>query len=647
MSYVKNINGYDIKDEEARQQISLMNEEVEFIFPKFWANAKSGDINIIKYNNKVIMIDCESSTRWNDVEQMLIDNNISHIDYFVLTHYHSDHYGNIQNLFENNYINNNTHFYMPADVTAWSSISPIIAEYKSYFSSNGLTYYIPSENEVLTIDELKLKFYNTDSTVCNLYYEIDTYHDYNSTSTIVLLTYKDTSVLYTGDASSFTYKRLRDDNFIKGKVDLLKIGHHGINISTDSTFIRNIHPDFAVQLGGIGDYVTNNFGICSETSILRSMETPIYSTFMQSDYIKFVSNGSSIKCLDGKPYYISNNREDINLYVDINTDTDSIQDGSQEHPFKELMQAITSIDYKHVTTATIHLADGNYCNYDSTSGSYKDTLYVFDTKGTRIKIQGNSEDRTAVIIRRCNIENATVIFSNLTIDISDYNGVLSYNSNLIFENVLIDTVESGELSTTSTGIIAREETNLFFNNSKINNADVGISIQTGSKAIVRYTTFGSINTNPITYAGGDLITSSVTFENDSEKLSFNASYTKVKDPEIILSTETSTTGTLKKAISNYDWIQIEYRSSDNIYSSTGKVKRVGTSQTFSGNIAHASAGGSIYNAQGEFVLNGTSLTVQRLMSINITPQGVVSISQSENSLVVTRVIGGFDNSRVL
>ena len=277
---VKEINGYKIKDETARNLIESINQQVEFIFPKFWENATSGDINIIKYNNKVIMIDCESPTRWNDVRQMLIDNEISHIDYFILTHYHHDHYGNIKNLFENNYIDRTTNFYMPADVTAWSNITPIITEYKTYFSTNGLTYYIPSENEILTIGELKLKFYNTDSTACDLYYELDYYHDYNPTSTVVLLTYKDTNVLYTGDGSGLTYKRLRDNNFVKGKIDLFKIGHHGININTDLTFIRNISPNFAVQQGGIIDFETNNFTMCDETSLLTSLGTLIYPTFM-------------------------------------------------------------------------------------------------------------------------------------------------------------------------------------------------------------------------------------------------------------------------------------------------------------------------------------------------------------------------------
>ena len=93
---------------------------------------------------------------------MLIDNNITHIDYFILTHYHSDHYGNFKNLVNDGYIDSATHFYMPAEVTKWSGTTTLIAEYKTYFQNHNLQYYVPEENEILSIENLELKFFNCD-----------------------------------------------------------------------------------------------------------------------------------------------------------------------------------------------------------------------------------------------------------------------------------------------------------------------------------------------------------------------------------------------------------------------------------------------------------------------------------------------------
>lgn len=45
-----------------KNEIDKINEEVSFIFPKFMPNQYSGDCNIIRYKNKIIMIDSYSET---------------------------------------------------------------------------------------------------------------------------------------------------------------------------------------------------------------------------------------------------------------------------------------------------------------------------------------------------------------------------------------------------------------------------------------------------------------------------------------------------------------------------------------------------------------------------------------------------------
>ena len=117
----------------------IKNDEVEYIFPKFWVGAYSGDSNLIKYLGKTILIDCQGSANYLNLIQMLEDNDVEHIDYFILTHYHGDHFDNFNTLVQNGIIDKNTKLYMPAEVTNFG-IEQTIANVKALCTQNELDY---------------------------------------------------------------------------------------------------------------------------------------------------------------------------------------------------------------------------------------------------------------------------------------------------------------------------------------------------------------------------------------------------------------------------------------------------------------------------------------------------------------------------
>ena len=93
---------------------------------------------------------------------MLSDNNITHIDYFFLSHYHRDHVGNFVSLVNNGYIDDNTKLYLPQvndNIRADSKYQTVM----NIINQKGFTYIIPEENSVLKLGmNINLKFYNTD-----------------------------------------------------------------------------------------------------------------------------------------------------------------------------------------------------------------------------------------------------------------------------------------------------------------------------------------------------------------------------------------------------------------------------------------------------------------------------------------------------
>lgn len=84
-------------------------------------------------------------------------------------------------------------------------------------------------------------------------------------SMIGKLEYGNKSILFTGDAGMVT------ENSIDGKVNILKVGHHGSETSTGEAFLDRIKPDMAIISVGKG----NGYGHPKQMIVDRLMDRGI------------------------------------------------------------------------------------------------------------------------------------------------------------------------------------------------------------------------------------------------------------------------------------------------------------------------------------------------------------------------------------
>ena len=635
------LNGYDVKDKVAREQTqSIINDKVKYIFPKFWSNSNSGDISLIQYKEKNIVIDTHLNDMWNNVKNMLDDNNVSHIDYLIITHYDSDHVGNFKNLFDYNYIDSDTNFYMPSEVTNFGTeITDLIDEYKTYFQANNLNYYVPTENEELTIDDLVLKFYNCNSTILD-----SLYTDYNDTSTVVLFTFRKNQSLFVGDCGQTAYKRLSDDNFIKSQIDLFKVGHHGINIPTYDKFINDIQPKYSVVIGGINDFAKGNISFSNEVTKLRELNSLIYCSFMEENYIEFESSIFNTICKNGKPFGTSNNNGGITLYVDINTTNDNIQNGSETKPFKEILQALGSIDFRKISAVHINLADGTYSSSFVSIVGTKNSAQIIDTKNVEVEINGNSSDKTAVTINTANVVNGTVIFNNLTIKGDNTIALQSRNSNIILNNVNIISNSEG---TKYDGIVLRENSYLSGQSVSFNNLARGLILRTGSNMTLYNTTFGTITGNVIEKDNECIsLLNNTTFTDESKLLPFKLSQSIHIDDDIVYNNNSGTHQgiTLKRQTNYYDWIKIDYQDNEGVKGTTGKIA-TGSNNTqiikIPG-IIQKLLDSNIVISQVTFQIQGQYVSFSDNRQTTITSSGTVSVTEESTYINITKITCGMN-----
>lgn len=249
--YFKVLNGYYVKDEEAREHIKGI--------VKFHAIKASSSCYVIEFpNGKNMIIDTGLSTQWTDIKNAIDSLGITKFDYAVLSHFHTDHIGNVQNLI-NTYDFTGCKWYVqlrPDYVHYSSYILDPESDYNAQITlleNNGFTPIVPINNNYITVDadnDIKIRFLNTDPVIAQSYYDRYTENgvqgtEFNNFSLITEITHHNVKILSTGDI-----ERPVEDQYASylGKVNVITAPHHSVNRDANRAFYFGTMPDYAVIL---------------------------------------------------------------------------------------------------------------------------------------------------------------------------------------------------------------------------------------------------------------------------------------------------------------------------------------------------------------------------------------------------------------
>lgn len=302
MSYVKNINGYDIKDEEARNSIEDINSVV-----KFHSIANSSSTYITEFpNGKKLIIDTGVSTQWSDIKEAIDNLGITKFDYMIITHFHSDHIGNIQNLL-------NTYDF--SDCVCWVGMKPDYTNHGEDITDLETTYdevidlleaynlnpTVPINDSYYEIDDnTKLHFLNTSSEIAEDYYDVITEYqttpgvNFNHFSLITEIIHKDVRILSLGDIEKIVEEKYTE---YLSKCHILLMPHHGVNRDIYKPFYYTTIPDYSIS-----SYITSNNDSWITPShksfmFLKSLNTKIISAYSSkpiNGLFTFTSTGKEV-----------------------------------------------------------------------------------------------------------------------------------------------------------------------------------------------------------------------------------------------------------------------------------------------------------------------------------------------------------------
>ncbi len=124
------------------------------------------------------------------------------------------------------------------------------------------------------------------------------YDNENSNSIVTYINIKNNNILLMADADKKVEKNIINEYNLP-KMDILKVGHHGSNTSSDASFISKIKPVYSVVSVG----KNNRYGHPNETVL----DTLKYSNVLRTDLdgsIRFVFRQNMVNKFTCKPYII-------------------------------------------------------------------------------------------------------------------------------------------------------------------------------------------------------------------------------------------------------------------------------------------------------------------------------------------------------
>lgn len=243
-------------------------------------------------SGKNMLIDSGESDAYEAVSETLRAYGVTHLDWVLATHPHSDHIGCMYKILGDYSVGC---CYLPDATHTTRTFEKMIEALET--------------NEIPTVEaKAGVNIDLGDGILCKMYApfgeEMDNLNNY---SPIMRVTYGETAFLFSGDAEMDMEERvLSEDPDLHA--DVMKLGHHGSSTSNSEAFLNAVSPRYAVCSVG----KDNSYGHPHEEvlSLLEKYQIPLLRTD-ESGNIVIYSDGMEISLAESDPSAQMPQSEDI------------------------------------------------------------------------------------------------------------------------------------------------------------------------------------------------------------------------------------------------------------------------------------------------------------------------------------------------
>lgn len=203
-----------------------------------------GDATLMKVGNKNVLVDTGDYDAKEALFEYLDTHGVSEIEYFVVTHYDSDHFANATAVLDKYDVKK---VLVPDQVKDTKTYEKFIAKLEEQVESKDIEVLCANEmiGTAINVDDLELKV---------LAPLKNNYKDSNDYSVCLMARYGNKRVLLTGDAEKTAEADIAEMySEAELNCDVYKMGHHGSRTSSSQVLLNMMTPDSVVISCGVGN----------------------------------------------------------------------------------------------------------------------------------------------------------------------------------------------------------------------------------------------------------------------------------------------------------------------------------------------------------------------------------------------------------